>query len=163
VIIPEIRDAIGRGVILDVGHGVGSFSFYEARKALEQGIQPDTISTDLHRASFMGPAFDLPTTMSKYMNMGLSLDEVVKKTTEVPAKILGLDEQVGTLKMGAAADAVIFEMKRGDFIFRDTVGSVEKGNEVLEPIVVVQSGDMYLGGTWRQVNGTFYSPDWTSP
>ncbi len=163
VVVPEIRDAMGRGVIMDVGHGVGSFSFHEARRALEQGVQPDTISTDLHRASFMGPAFDLPTTMSKYMNMGLSLDEVVKKTTEVPSKILGVDEQVGTLKAGASADAVIFEMKKGDFLFRDTVGSVEKGNEMLEPVVVVRSGELYLAGTWRQVNGTFYSPDWTRP
>lgn len=162
-VIPEFRDAVRRGVIVDVGHGVGSFSFQEARRALEQGVQPDTISTDLHRASYMGPAFDLPTTMSKYLLLGLSLDEVVRKTTETPAKVLGLADSVGTLKVGAVADAVIFELARGDFTYSDTVGVEETGKERLVPKVVIRGGDMYLAGTWSQVKGTYYSPDWTQP
>ncbi|MFQ6095784.1 MAG: amidohydrolase/deacetylase family metallohydrolase [Candidatus Bathyarchaeia archaeon] len=159
-VIPALREAVKRGVIIDVGHGIGSFSFHVAKRALEQGVQPDTISSDLHKASYMGPVFDLPTTMSKFMHLGLSLDEVVRKVTETPAEALGLGDSLGTLKVGAVADAVIFELERGKFTFTDSFGVKETVNERLVPKVVIRGGEVYLAGTWSQVKWVYYRPTW---
>lgn len=159
-IIPEVLEASKRGVVFDLGHGIGSFSFDVARKSLEQGVIPDTISTDLHRASYMGPAFDLPTTMSKLMHLGLSLDEVVQKATVNPARTLGINSSLGTLKIGSIADATIFELKKGEFVFTDTQGRKETGHLRLVPKAVFHAGDIGIAGTWSQVNWKAYKPKW---
>lgn len=158
--VTEIRDAAERGVILDVGHGAGSFSFEVARKALNEGIKPDTISTDLHRASYIGPVFDLPTTMSKLMHLGLPLYEVVQKVTEDPARILGVGDWLGTLKVGAAADAVISELENGQFTFMDSFGDKETGTKRFIPRVVIRGGEPYLAGSWDQAKWVYYRPTW---
>ena len=87
-ILPEAHDARRRGVRFDVGHGCGSFSWATAAQALAEGLGPDSISTDLHRYSIERPVVDLPTTMSRYLALGLSLGEVVTATTSGPAAIL---------------------------------------------------------------------------
>ena len=96
------RRAAARGVLFDVGHGKGSFSFQVARRALAQGFRPGTISSDLHVYNLEGPVFDLATTMSKFLHLGLSLDEVVAMTTGAPAQVIGHDRALGTLRPGAA-------------------------------------------------------------
>jgi dihydroorotase len=118
-IIAQLIDARERGVILDVGHGCGSFSFKTAGRLLELGVAPDTISSDLHRASIDGPAYDLPTTMSKLLNLGMDLDDVVRATTRTPAEVIGQDMDIGSLKPGMSANISVMEMLNDGFILQD--------------------------------------------
>ncbi|MDH5688354.1 MAG: amidohydrolase/deacetylase family metallohydrolase [Candidatus Bathyarchaeota archaeon] len=137
---PEFFDAINRGVVLDVGHGAGSFRWGVAEEGLKQGIKPDTISTDLHRGSFNGPAYDMPTTMSKFLLLGLSLDEVIKASTTKPAEVLGKKDQIGTLKIGACADVTVFKVEEGKFPLVDVKGEGRIGKERLRVTKVIKSG-----------------------
>ena len=90
-------------------------------KALDQGFQPDTISTDLTTTTAtQGPVWDLTTTMSKLLHFGMTLDDVVLKATAAPAKILGYEGTVGTLKPGANADVSIIELRDGNFELTDS-------------------------------------------
>ena len=98
------RRAIERGVLLDIGHGTGSFSYLTAEALFAQGFRPDTISTDMHQLSVSGPMFDLPTTMSKFLLLGMPLADVVRAATSRPAELLGLAREVGTLRPGSHAD-----------------------------------------------------------
>src|SRR5512137_2438604 len=106
-VLPEVLEAARKGIVFDVGHGVGSFSFDVARKALAQGLVPATISSDLHYYNVNGPVFDLATTMSKFLLLGLPLHEALAKTTSVPAGLLGLADQLGSLREGCLADIAI--------------------------------------------------------
>ncbi|MFI5892817.1 amidohydrolase family protein [Actinoplanes sp. NPDC051513] len=110
-------EAVGRGVLLDIGHGSGGFAFDILERQLDLGIRPHTISTDLHARSLHGPAFDLPTTMAKLLAAGLPLDEVLEAVTVRPARALGLPG--GTLEVGAPADLAVFEVRADDFEVTD--------------------------------------------
>ncbi len=77
-VIPELREARKRGVVIDIGHGTRSFSFKVAHSLLEQGFFPDTISSDIHVLGLRGPTYDLPTTMSKFLNLGMDIEEIVQ-------------------------------------------------------------------------------------
>ncbi len=117
-----IKDAVSKarekGVYFDVGHGMGSMSFHVTRSLLEQGFWPDTISSDVSQFSVDGPSFDLLTTMSKFLCLGMDLVEVIKATTANPARILGL-KGLGTLESGSVGDAVVLEVLDGDFEYQD--------------------------------------------
>ncbi len=136
----EARRAIGRGVVFDVGHGVGSFAFAVARAALAQDLRPGTISSDLHVYNVRGPVFDLATTMTKFLALGLPLDEVVRMTTEAPAKVIGAAGRLGTLAPGAAADVTLLRMQRGSFELTDARGERMTYDERLVPVRVVRNG-----------------------
>src|SRR5205807_3642478 len=100
-ILPQVIEARKRGVIFDVGHGCGSFSWETARKAFELFFYPDTISTDLHRYCAPPPlCVTLPQVMSKMLCLGMSLEDVISKSTAIPAKALGKEHEIGTLKHG---------------------------------------------------------------
>ncbi len=123
-VLKEVVEAQRHGIIFDCAHGRNHFSFAMIEKALDQGFLPDTISTDLTLASATGgPVWDLPTTMSKLLHFGMSLDEVVRRATSVPARILGYEGTVGTLKPGANADVSVFELRDGHFALRDSEGN----------------------------------------
>jgi dihydroorotase len=108
-LLPEAHEARRRGVRFDVGHGCGSFAWQTAAQALDEGFGPDSISTDLHRYSVERPVVDLPTTMSRYLALGLSLSDVVAATTATPAAILGrLD--LGSLRPGSPADVSVLRI-----------------------------------------------------
>ena len=143
-LLPEAQEAIRRGVVFDVGHGAGSFSFDVAEKALAQGITPDTISSDLHNYNVHGPVFDLATTMSKFLHLGLSLDTVLAKTTSTPANLLGLGDKIGTLKQGASADVAIFKLEEGRYKFEDSMGKNRFGKNTLTPLCVVKGGKQIM-------------------
>ena len=136
----EAHRAVERGVNFDVGHGVGSFSFAVARAALAQDLKPGTISSDLHVYNLHGPVFDLATTMSKFLALGLSLDEVVRMTTEAPARALGALGELGTLAPGAAADLTLLRLEEGTYEFADTCGEIMKAGARLVPVRVVKNG-----------------------
>src|SRR3989442_5076693 len=145
----EARRAVGRGVVFDVGHGVGSFAFAVARAALAQDLRPGTISSDLHVYNVPGPVFDLATTMTKFLALGLSLEDVVRATTEMPARAIGALGELGTLAPGAAADVTLLRFDSGDVEFADARGGKVKAAARLVPVRVVRNGVARPAGLQR--------------
>jgi dihydroorotase len=139
-VLPEVRTALERGVLLDVGHGKGSFAYEVARTALAQGVLPHTISSDLHRYNLAGPVLDLATTVSKFLHLGLELPEALRRVTATPAEIIRMSGELGTLRVGAIGDAAVFRLHEGRRPLVDTVGRVETVSRWLEPVSVVKSG-----------------------
>lgn len=142
-VIPEVLEARERGVLFDVGHGAGSFSFAVMEKCLEQGFLPDTISSDLYSANIHGPVFDLVTTLSKFLRLGLSMDNVVQRATMNPARVFNFGAEIGTLRPGAEADVSVLELREGHFTFTDSDGKTREGRQKLEPIVTVRGGKFF--------------------
>jgi dihydroorotase len=123
-VLKEVVEAQRHGIIFDCAHGRNHFSFRMIEKALDQGFLPDTISTDLtFTSATYGPVWDLLTTMSKLLHFGMSLDDIVARATAAPAKILGYEGTVGTLKPGANADIAVLELRDGNFELTDSEGS----------------------------------------
>lgn len=148
-VVPEAREARNRGVFFDVGHGCGSFSWDTARRAFEHHFYPDTISTDLHRYSAPEPlCVSLPQVMSKMLCLGMSLEDVILKTTAVPARVLGREREIGTLAPGALADVLVFDVESGDFPFTDTHLKVCHGSRRIIPQLVVKRGQAHLPGSF---------------
>ena len=139
-LLPEALQARSRGVIFDIGHGCGSFSWEVARQAFQDQFWPDTISTDLHRFCVERWAKDLPTTMSKFLHLGMSLQDVILKTTWAPAQALGRTD-LGTLRTGCAADMLVFSVEEGEFELEDTHLRVEKCRKKLTPQLVFRGGN----------------------
>ena len=138
-----VLEARERGILFDVGHGRGSFKWEVVDQAIEQDLLPQTISSDLHIYSLNGPVFDLATTMSKFLHLGLSLDQVIERVTQNPAGVMGMSEQIGTLKDGAWGDAVVFNMEEGEFDFYDAHDHCRKGQQRIVPVTVVRDGSVY--------------------
>ena len=136
----SVREAMDRGVVFDVGHGAGSFSWGVVEQAMAQGIRPQTISSDLHIYNVNGPVYDLATVVSKFLHLGMTLDDAISRVTAAPAQILSMADQIGTLAPGAWGDAVIFELHEGQFHLMDSDGGVRIGREKLVPVTVVKSG-----------------------
>lgn len=116
----DIRALQEQGMFLDIGHGTGSFSFDVAEAMLADGVLPDAISTDIHQLAVQGPAFDMPTTLTKFMALGMSLPEVIRRATINPVRIIGL-EDAGTLTPGRPADIAVFALESGDFTYYDAM------------------------------------------
>ena len=140
---PDVRKAVEDGVHLDVGHGAGSFSFKVAEKAVQQDLLPGTISSDVHQFNVHGPVFDLATTLSKFLYLGLSLEEVIRRATTNPANTLGFPQGLGTLRPGSEADVAVFSLAEGDFTFVDAMGEKRIGHQKLIPVATVKSGALY--------------------
>ncbi len=139
-VVAAAREARARGVRFDVGHGGGSFSWSVAEAALANGFPPDSISTDLHRFNIAGPVRDLATTMSKFLILGLSLDDVIAMVTTAPAATLGMSDRIGTLAVGSEADVTILRLEEGRFDLVDSAGEVRKARQRLAPVEVVRAG-----------------------
>jgi dihydroorotase len=125
-VLPLARALRDRAVIFDIGHGGGSFSYDSAEALLAAGIKPDVISSDIHQLSRIGPMRDLPTTLSKFLNLGLSLDEVIACATVRPAAAIG-ESGIGTLSVGARADIAAFRLEEGPFTFHDCESQARQG------------------------------------
>ncbi|HXZ34662.1 MAG TPA: amidohydrolase/deacetylase family metallohydrolase [Thermodesulfobacteriota bacterium] len=142
-IYPELIDAQKRGVLLDSCHGLNHFSFAIARHALDMGMIPDVVSTDLATVS-QPAAQSLVVAMSKFLNLGVSLDRVIKMATIHPARALGEDGRRGSLKAGMPADITLLKLERGNFIFSDGTGGERIiGELLLEPTGVFKKGRFY--------------------
>jgi dihydroorotase len=142
-VLDTVLAAMERGVIFDVGHGAGSFSWQVAEQALAQGVLPQTISSDLHIYNVNGPVYDLATTVSKFLCLGLSLDEALRRVTATPAQVIHMADQIGTLKVGAWGDAVVFERQQGQFALHDSRGEIRMGTQRLQPTMVIRAGILY--------------------
>lgn len=136
---PSVLDARKRGVLFDVGHGKGSFSFKTARAMLANGFLPDTISSDVHQLCINGPAFDQVTTLSKFLCMGIDLPTVIKLSTENAGLALQRPE-LGTLKPGVPGDATILSVDEGRFDYVDVLGETMEGNRKITAQGVVLNG-----------------------
>lgn len=137
----SVQRAVERGVLLDIGHGAGSFSFNVAEMLVEHGCRPDIISSDVHQLSINGPMFDLPTTMSKFLLLGMSMSEVVRATTIRPAQVLGLEGEAGTLRPGSRADIAVFRLLQGEFPLFDVHGEKRVAQQLLRNTATIVGGN----------------------
>ena len=143
-ILKEVVEAQRHGIIFDCAHGRNHFSFPMIEKALDQGFLPDTISTDLTFGSATrGPVWDLTTTMSKLLHFGMSLEELVRRATAVPAKILGYEGTIGTLRPGANADVALLERRAGNFAMTDSDGNTVTAKERLIARTTLKDGRVW--------------------
>jgi dihydroorotase len=138
----EAWQARERGVLFDVGHGAGSFSWEVARQALDQGFPPDCISTDLHAGSVAGGTFHMPAVMSRFLHLGMELAQVVRLSTSIPARLLGLTGEIGTLACGACADVAVLKLEQGEFAARDCEGVTEVMGQRLTPLLTIRAGQV---------------------
>jgi dihydroorotase len=136
---PFLLEARKRGVIFDVGHGGGSFLFRLAVPAVKQGFLPDSISTDLHIGSMNGAMQTMLTTMSKFLNMGMTLDDVVLRSTWHPARQIKREE-LGNLSVAAPADIAVLRLQKGDFGFVDVNGARMQGTQKLDGELTTRDG-----------------------
>jgi dihydroorotase len=134
-------EAKRRGVVIDVGHGAGSFDYTIAEPAMDQGLTPDTISSDIHALSGSTPGKPfLPWVMSKFLNLGMSLERVIALATLAPAKVIERVAGLGTLQIGAPADVSILELVEAPVSFVDTRGHTRDGTRWLRPVQAVRAG-----------------------
>ncbi|MBM3796643.1 MAG: amidohydrolase/deacetylase family metallohydrolase [Acidobacteria bacterium] len=153
----KVRDflfeARKRGVIFDVGHGGGSFVFRHAVPAIQQGFLPDSISTDLHVSSMNGGMKDMTNVMSKFVNIGMTMDQVIAASTWHPARQIKREE-LGHLSVGAIADVVVLRLEQGQFGYVDVYGARLRGNKRISAEMTIKDGQVM----WDR-NG-LASPDW---
>lgn len=128
-----------RGVIFDLGHGAASFWFRNAVPAYQDGFPPDSISTDLHMGNINGPVASMANVMSKFLNMGMPLNEVIRRSTIIPASIIQRPE-LGTLTPGSEADIAIFQKLEGKYAFSDCGGARLSGSQKLECMLTIRAG-----------------------
>ena len=136
----DIRRLHEQGLILDIGHGAGSFSFEVAEALLRQGIVPDVISSDMHQLSVQGPMFDLPTTLSKFLNLGMSLPDVIACATARPAMAMRRPD-LGTLRAGSPADIALFRLEEGNYTFYDVAMEQRPGTVRLVNTLTLVDGE----------------------
>jgi len=150
-VLPYLFEARKRGVIFDVGHGGGSFLFRQAVPAMRQGFGPDSISTDLHIGSMNAGMKDMLNVMSKFLNMGMPLDEVILRSTWTPAREIQREE-LGNLSPGAPGDVAVLRVEQGNFGFVDTFGARMKGTQKLICELTVRDGRVVydLNGITRE-------------
>ena len=143
-LIAAALEAKKRGVIIDVGHGGGSFDFTIAEPAIQQGLIPNTISSDLHAYSGNSPSIPyLPNVMSKFLTLGFTVNEVIAMTTSHPGKIINRDPLLGTLKNGASADITIFDLVEKPTEWLDTKGNKRLGQMAFVPFQTIRGGVPY--------------------
>jgi dihydroorotase len=142
----KVRDAVlearARGIIFDIGHGMGSFSFATARTMLKNNFMPDCISSDVHALCIDGPAFDLLTTMSKFVELGMDFNEIIRSATETPARALHRPD-LGTFRTGSTGDASIIEWRKGAFDYVDSTGEHLAGKNRLLADRIIVNGALF--------------------
>lgn len=126
------EQAAARGIVLDVGHGGASFSFDVAKAALERGLPPKTISTDLHNRSRDGSVWDMATTMSKLLSLGMKMEDVVTASTTAPRRAIGLAAD-GLLEKGKPAEFTLFDVVDADVTVEDSQGATSALHRMFEP------------------------------
>jgi dihydroorotase len=150
---PGMAEGRKRGVVFDVGHGGGSFAWYVAVPAIAEGFPPDTISTDLHIGSMNTGMKDMLNVMSKLLALGLSLDDVVARSTWNPARVVKHPE-LGNLSVGSPADVAVLSLQTGHFGFVDSFGGRLRAERKLVCEMTLRDGKVVY-----DLNG-LARPDW---
>ncbi len=139
-LLDDAKRAWEAGIIMDIGHGAGSFSFETAEALINAGYKPDVISSDIHQLSIHGPLFDLPTCLSKFLALGMSFPDVIRAATARPAQVLELQHELGTLKVGALADVALFAIQEGRFPFYDVFMNMREGTQLIRNTLTIANG-----------------------
>jgi dihydroorotase len=141
-LFPAVREARDRGVRFDIGHGVNNLSWDVAQRLLDMGFPPDTVSTDLGNRSVCGPVYDLPTTMSKLLVLGIPLGDVVAMATSHAAALIGREDELGSLAPGRVADVSVLRLAERPWEAVDSSGERRTVEQHLEPVFAVRAGEV---------------------
>ncbi len=142
-VLPELLDARARGVGFDPAHGRFNMSFEVAKRMMEQGILPDSISTDITKQGRLSVVKSMTHVMSKFLALGFSLRDVIKMSTYVPAGFIGMQEDLGTLAEGTAADVAILSVEQGKWTYDDALGVSLVGEVALQPVLTFKDGEQH--------------------
>ena len=143
---PEARAAAERGVIMDVAYAGVHCDVEVVRAALAQGFLPDTISTDIHNPPPERTVYLMNDLVSKFHALGLPLKDAVSAATSRPAQVLGLQDSLGSLAVGMAGDAAVFDMRDGRFVWHDMAGNTVEGKLRLDTFLTLRDGEV----VWRE-------------
>ena len=143
-ILPEMLDCRARGVLFDIGDGGPHLSLDVAEKCIQQNFLSDTIGTDLGGLSYNGPVYDLVTEVSKFLLLGLSLDQVIERVTLRPTRMFDFGVELGTLRLGTVADITILDVREGNFTFTDSTGKKRTGRQKLQSTATIRAGKTYV-------------------
>ena len=142
-VVPEIMDAQERGVFLDTAHGRQNFSFDVARSALEQGVVPRSISTDLTIPGRLNTVHSMVEMLSRFLALGFGLRDVIRMATAAPASALDMGDRLGSLAVGREADISVLEEHTGRWLFHDTEGGTLIGDKALTPALTIRAGEVF--------------------
>ena len=137
---PAVKSARENGVLFDLGHGVGAFSWTVGELCAKEGFWPDIISTDMHSLTCEGPAYDMATVMTRLLHLGLSLPEVIRASTTTPARAIGWEDRIGTLEVGREADIAVFSLQPVDLDLEDCQSQMRRIRRRLEARAVWKAG-----------------------
>ncbi len=138
----DVRAARGRGILFDIGHGSGSFQYERARNAVASDFIADSISTDLHVRNIDGPVHDMPTTMAKMIDLGMPLAEVIHRSSWEPARMIGMQDMIGTLQVGREADIAVLRHTEREVTFTDSMGTSWTGHHELLAELTIRAGQI---------------------
>ena len=145
-VLPQVREARRRGILFDIGNGRnGHITWEVAERALQQDFPPDTISSDLNGAGLTDQVFDFPNVLSKFLLLGMSLDQVIARGTVNSARAIPALKDLGTLRKGAVADISVLELAEGNFEFVDNVNTKRTGRQKLIARAVFVGGKRWAG------------------
>jgi dihydroorotase len=140
-VLPELRAARERGLFLDAAHGRLNLSFDTARRMHDQGIVTDVISSDMTVRGSREIVYSLTECMSKFLMLGMSLADVIEKTTAAPARVMGMSGSLGALAPGREADISVLDVVEGEWLLADSFGRREKGRQAIVPVLTVRAGE----------------------
>ena len=141
-VLPELREAMERGVILDTALGGNNFNFEVARKSMAQGILPTTLSTDLGGNNLRHTVYGMTVTMTKFLALGLDLKQVIEMSTTNPARALGEETRIGSLKPGMEADVSILKLLNGKWSLVDSEQETVEVNNLISPVTTIKAGQV---------------------
>src|SRR5262245_54814060 len=142
-LVPEAREAVDRGVWLDTAHGRMNFSFAVGRRCIEQGLLPHCISTDLTVPGRLNTVHSMTEIMTRFLGLGFTLPQVVTMSTANPAKAIGAEHRLGTLAVGRQADVSVLELKEGDWVVYDILGSPLRVDRAFAPRLTLKRGVVF--------------------
>jgi dihydroorotase len=140
---PQVRDAKESGVLMDVGHGLHNLNFDIAHQVLDQGLEPDGVSTDGHRGNRAGPVYDLPTTMAKLMALGFSLSQVIEMATVNAARLLGRSDEMGFIRVGCPAEISVLKLEERQWKAVDSQKAILQARHALVPVYAIRGSTVY--------------------
>lgn len=142
-LVPEAREAAARGVWFDTAHGRMNFSFDVGRRIIEQGLYPHCISTDLTVPGRLTTVHSMTEIMTRFLGLGFTLPQVVTMSTANPAKAIGADQRLGSLAVGRQADVSVLELREGDWVVYDILGSPLRVDRAFAPHLTVKRGAVF--------------------